>query len=105
MIAAPEGLMLMPIAPALTLLIAAAVALIVGGTFALLKLATLDTRLYESISSYFVANSVPGGYGQNIVNVILVDFRSLDTLGEIFVIGIAAVGVYAMLRFRAEDPR
>ncbi|MGD8644735.1 MAG: putative monovalent cation/H+ antiporter subunit A, partial [Chromatiales bacterium] len=83
----------------------AAVALIVGGTFALLKLATLDTRLYDSISSYFVANSVPGGYGQNIVNVILVDFRALDTLGEIFVIGIAAVGVYAMLRFRAEDPR
>jgi multicomponent Na+:H+ antiporter subunit A len=79
------------------------IAIVVGGMFTLLKLSTLDTRLYDSISEYFVENAVPGGYGQNIVNVILVDFRALYTLGEIFVIGLAAVGVYAMLRFRAED--
>jgi multicomponent Na+:H+ antiporter subunit A len=42
-------------------------------------------------------------HGRNIVNVILVDFRALDTLGEIFVVGLAAIGVYAMIRLRAED--
>jgi multicomponent Na+:H+ antiporter subunit A len=38
--------------------------------------------------------------GRNVVNVILVDFRALDTLGEISVLGIAALGVWAMLRLR-----
>ncbi|MHA7833191.1 MAG: hydrogen gas-evolving membrane-bound hydrogenase subunit E, partial [Algiphilus sp.] len=42
--------------------------------------------------------SVPDGHGRNVVNVILVDFRALDTLGEIFVLALAAVGVYALLR-------
>jgi multicomponent Na+:H+ antiporter subunit A len=44
------------------------------------------------------ALSVPEGYGRNVVNVILVDFRALDTMGEIFVVGIAAIGVYTLLR-------
>ncbi|BCO30462.1 monovalent cation/H+ antiporter subunit A [Thiohalobacter sp. COW1] len=55
------------------------------------------TRPLESISDYFLANSVPGGGGHNVVNVILVDFRGFDTLGEITVLGIAALGIYAML--------
>ena len=45
--------------------------------------------------------SVPKAYGRNIVNVILVDFRAVDTLGEIFVLGVAALGVYTLLRVRA----
>jgi multicomponent K+:H+ antiporter subunit A len=44
-----------------------------------------------------VAEAKPGGGGTNIVNVILVDFRGFDTLGEITVLGIAAVGIYVML--------
>ena len=52
----------------------------------------------ESISTWLLAESVPGGHGRNVVNVILVDFRALDTLGEIFVLALAAVGVYALLR-------
>jgi multicomponent K+:H+ antiporter subunit A len=54
-------------------------------------------RPYESISGWFIDNSVPGGGGTNVVNVILVDFRGFDTLGEITVLAIAAIGIYALL--------
>ncbi|WP_111640589.1 monovalent cation/H+ antiporter subunit A [Marinimicrobium alkaliphilum] len=56
------------------------------------------TRPVDSISDFFLANAVPGGGGTNVVNVILVDFRGFDTLGEITVLGIAAVAVYAFTR-------
>jgi len=56
------------------------------------------TRPYDSISGFFLENSVPGGGGTNVVNVILVDFRGFDTLGEITVLAIAAIGIYAMLQ-------
>lgn len=55
------------------------------------------TRPYETIAGYFLENSVPGGGGTNVVNVILVDFRGFDTLGEITVLAIAAIGIYALL--------
>ncbi|MCC7548577.1 MAG: monovalent cation/H+ antiporter subunit A [Burkholderiales bacterium] len=55
------------------------------------------TRPLESISGYFLRNSVPQGGGTNVVNVILVDFRAFDTYGEITVIAIAALGVASML--------
>ncbi|MCB1802107.1 MAG: monovalent cation/H+ antiporter subunit A [Gammaproteobacteria bacterium] len=55
------------------------------------------TRPYSSISDFFIANSVPGGGGTNVVNVILVDFRGFDTLGEITVLAIAAIGIYVLL--------
>jgi multicomponent K+:H+ antiporter subunit A len=55
------------------------------------------TRPYDSISDFFLANSVPGGGGTNVVNVILVDFRGFDTLGEITVLAIAAIGIYTLL--------
>ena len=41
--------------------------------------------------------------GRNIVNVILVDFRSLDTFGEIIVLAIAAFGVYAIVTFSHQN--
>jgi len=50
------------------------------------------------LAGYFVENSVPLAHGRNIVNVILVDFRALDTLGEITVLVTAAIGVLAALR-------
>lgn len=56
------------------------------------------TRPYSTIADYFLENSVSGGGGTNVVNVILVDFRGFDTLGEITVLAIAAVGILAMLR-------
>ena len=62
----------------------------------LITLALL-TQPFDSIADYYLANSVSGGGGANVVNVILVDFRGFDTLGEITVLAIAAVGIYAML--------
>ncbi len=55
------------------------------------------TRDVTSISAYHLANSYSGGGGTNVVNVILVDFRGFDTFGEIIVIGIAALIVFALL--------
>jgi multicomponent K+:H+ antiporter subunit A len=55
------------------------------------------TRDHDSIAWYFLAKSVPEGGGTNAVNVILVDFRGYDTFGEITVLGIAGVGVMALL--------
>ncbi|NHN78370.1 monovalent cation/H+ antiporter subunit A [Azotobacter chroococcum] len=67
-----------------------------GILVALLAYAVL-TRPYESIAAFFLENSLTGGGGRNVVNVILVDFRGFDTLGEISVLAIAAVGVFALL--------
>jgi multicomponent K+:H+ antiporter subunit A len=55
------------------------------------------TRPVETISSYHLEQSKPLGGGTNVVNVILVDFRGFDTFGEIVVLGIAALGIYALL--------
>ncbi|MDN3519194.1 putative monovalent cation/H+ antiporter subunit A [Aquisalimonas lutea] len=76
-----------------------------GGLMTLLILVVHDINVAEPISDQLVQWSYPEGHGRNIVNVILVDFRALDTLGEIFVVGLAAIGVYAMIQLRAEDRR
>lgn len=55
------------------------------------------TRPFTSISDYFITHSLPGGGGANVVNVILVDFRGFDTLGEITVLALAGLGIHAML--------
>lgn len=52
----------------------------------------------DSISPFFLEKALPEGGGTNVVNVILVDFRGFDTLGEIAVLGIVALSVYALLR-------
>ncbi|SEL18081.1 putative monovalent cation/H+ antiporter subunit A [Halomonas daqiaonensis] len=80
-----------------------AVASLTGGLITLLMLSVLSGERLPRISDYMIANSQPLGHGHNIVNVILVDIRALDTLGEIFVLALAAIGVYAMLRFHAEE--
>ncbi len=76
------------------------IALAAGGMMAYLSLVALHVDLHPPISSYFAENSVPGGFGRNVVNVILVDFRALDTLGEIVVLGLAGLGAYAVLKLR-----
>ncbi len=75
----------------------AALAVLVGIGIAALSYAML-TQPLDSISSFYLEESKPGGGGANVVNVILVDFRGFDTLGEITVLGIAAVGIFAMLQ-------
>ncbi|HYN77312.1 MAG TPA: hydrogen gas-evolving membrane-bound hydrogenase subunit E, partial [Lamprocystis sp. (in: g-proteobacteria)] len=73
-----------------------ALAVAAGGGAGALAWAVL-TRPYASIADWFLTNSLPGGGGANAVNVILVDFRGYDTLGEITVLALAALGIYAML--------
>lgn len=61
-----------------------------------LTLAVLNAP-FQSISDFYLQQSVPEGGGHNVVNVILVDFRGFDTLGEITVLACAAIGIHAML--------
>ncbi|WP_093359992.1 monovalent cation/H+ antiporter subunit A [Tropicimonas isoalkanivorans] len=56
----------------------------------------LMTRDVETISGYYLKNAKPEGGGTNVVNVILVDFRGYDTFGEIIVLGIAALVIFAL---------
>lgn len=60
-----------------------------------------------SVSQEIIDRSVPDGHGQNVVNVILVDFRGLDTLGEITVLAVASIGAVALARVgrRVADER
>jgi multicomponent Na+:H+ antiporter subunit A len=78
----------------------AVIAILMGVLMTLLVLAALNVQWAPPISDYFIENSYGLGKGLNIVNVILVDFRALDTLGEIFVLALAALGVYSMMRLR-----
>ncbi|NJL08923.1 MAG: monovalent cation/H+ antiporter subunit A, partial [Methylacidiphilales bacterium] len=73
-----------------------AIAVAGGGGVAALSYAML-TRPFETISGFFLQNAVPGGGGSNAVNVILVDFRGFDTLGEITVLAMAALGAHALV--------
>jgi multicomponent Na+:H+ antiporter subunit A len=81
-----------------------ALALGVGGLMTSLVLLATQHQLYPSISGYFLERSVPEAHGRNVVNVILVDFRALDTLGEITVLAVAAVGVSSLLKLRPGGP-
>jgi multicomponent Na+:H+ antiporter subunit A len=74
----------------------------VGVIMTLIALSASGSRLFESISSYYVEESYHLAGGKNIVNVILVDFRGFDTLLEIMVLGIASLGIYAMIKLRAK---
>ncbi|MBI1402867.1 MAG: monovalent cation/H+ antiporter subunit A [Porphyrobacter sp.] len=67
--------------------------LLVGG----ISWAMLTREPGASISAFHLANAKPGGGGTNVVNVILVDFRAFDTLGEIIVLGIAGLAIFALL--------
>ena len=73
------------------------VAVAVGLGAGLLAWALL-TRPFSTIAWYYLEHAKPQGGGYNVVNVILVDFRGFDTLGEITVLGIAAVAILALLQ-------
>jgi multicomponent K+:H+ antiporter subunit A len=79
-------------------------AIAAGVGLSALSYAMLTRKAPQSISPYFLANALPGGGGTNVVNVMLVDFRSFDTMGEISVLGAVALAVYALLR-RFRPPR
>ena len=72
------------------------VSALIGCVIGTICFAMLTTPL-DTISDFFLANSKTGGGGTNVVNVILVDFRGFDTLGEITVLGIAALGIFKLI--------
>lgn len=74
-----------------------AIALSFGFTVTLLLLTITHTWFNASVSDFYLQNAVKVGYGHNVVNVILVDFRAIDTLGEVIVVVTAAVGIFALL--------
>ena len=74
--------------------IAGAVGLGVG---ALIYALMMRDFAFPTIADFHLANSKPGGGGTNVVNVILVDFRGYDTFGEIVVLGIAGLVIYALV--------
>ncbi|TVQ68377.1 MAG: DUF4040 domain-containing protein, partial [Oceanospirillales bacterium] len=74
-----------------------AIACVAGLGISIISFAVM-TRPQQTISSFFLENSVTGGGGTNVVNVILVDFRGFDTFGEITVLAIAALAVFALTR-------
>ena len=73
-------------------------ALLAGSGMAALAYAMMTRSFPQSISPFFLERALPEGGGSNVVNVMLVDFRGFDTLGEITVLGIVALTVYALLR-------
>jgi multicomponent K+:H+ antiporter subunit A len=75
-----------------------AIAVAVGAGMATIAYAVMTRPLPDGISRYFVERAYTEGGGTNIVNVILVDFRGFDTLGEITVLAIVALTVYALMR-------
>jgi multicomponent Na+:H+ antiporter subunit A len=50
------------------------------------------------VSEGYLERALPDGHGRNVVNVILVDFRGLDTMGEIAVLAVAALGIVSLVR-------
>ncbi len=68
-----------------------------GATVTLMVLASAKVQLPATVSAYYLNRAEPEGYGRNVVNVILVDFRALDTLGEIVVVAVAGIGVASLV--------
>jgi len=88
-----------------------AVALFAGLSVTLLLFRVLEEPLSAALPDFFERTSLALAHGRNVVNVILVDFRGLDTLGEIAVVFTAGIAVLALLRgvrkqpaVRAADP-
>lgn len=74
------------------------IAIVAGVGMALIAYAMMTRPLPDTVSREFVTRAYPEGGGTNVVNVILVDFRSFDTLGEITVLAIVALTIFALLR-------
>ncbi|MCF8218201.1 MAG: putative monovalent cation/H+ antiporter subunit A [Bacteroidales bacterium] len=75
----------------------------VGVVVTILVLIVLNNPADSKISTFFLENSYLMAHGKNVVNVILVDFRGFDTMGEITVLSVAAIGVYTLLKFRKRN--
>jgi multicomponent Na+:H+ antiporter subunit A len=76
-----------------------------GLALGLLLLKVTQLPFDDTLSKFFEAHSLAVAHGRNIVNVIIVDFRGLDTLGEIAVVMIAGLAILALVRVRANPER
>ncbi len=74
------------------------IAVAAGGGMAWLAFAMMSRPFADSASTFFLERALTEGGGTNVVNVVLVDFRGFDTFGEIVVLGVVALTVYALLR-------
>lgn len=74
------------------------IALAAGAGVGWLAFTMMSRPFPESTSTFFLERALSEGGGTNVVNVMLVDFRGFDTFGEIVVLGIVALTVYALLR-------
>lgn len=72
-----------------------------GAAFGLLLLKVTQLPFDDTLSKFYEAHSLALAHGRNIVNVIIVDFRGLDTLGEISVVMVAGLAILALIRVRA----
>ncbi|MBD1382585.1 Na+/H+ antiporter subunit A [Metabacillus arenae] len=72
----------------------------VGTIVTLIAISANSQRVSDTIASFFIENTYKLGGGKNMVNVILVDFRGFDTMFEITVLGIAALGIYGMIKLQ-----
>lgn len=81
----------------------ALVSVLVGAMIMVVLLAVLAVPMDRRISDFYETASWPEAFGRNIVNVILVDFRAIDTFGEIAVVVVAALSAYALLRTTKGD--
>ncbi len=89
------------VAPAVLRSLRLAVAVFVGGAVFVVAIVASESRsdvAAPSISEEMIERAEPDGHGGNVVNVILVDFRGVDTMGEITVLVVAAVGAVAVAR-------
>ncbi|RIJ41767.1 hydrogen gas-evolving membrane-bound hydrogenase subunit E [Pontibacter oryzae] len=79
-----------------------AIAIFFGAVMTYVMLLVQARAVDSDLKKFYGAASYEQAHGRNIVNVILVDFRGLDTLGEISVLAVAAIGIYALLRLNSE---
>lgn len=78
----------------------AAISLVFGALMTCFVLVATGNRIAEPISQHYAERSYLDAFGRNVVNVILVDYRGVDTMGEIFVLGLAAIAVFGLLKLR-----
>jgi multicomponent Na+:H+ antiporter subunit A len=74
------------------------IASVFGVLMTALTLIASNTQAHTHVADFFREASLPDGKGRNVVNVILVDFRALDTFGEIIVLGVGVIAIFAMFR-------
>jgi multicomponent Na+:H+ antiporter subunit A len=79
------------------------ISLILGIVLTFIIIKATQVQIDLPLSNYYSSFSFLKAYGKNVVNVIIVDFRGLDTLGEITVLLLVALGIPTMLKKKKED--